>query len=154
MNPRLPAASKESTRLITVLLKTLIFISNPYGRAFLAYLLAGLAGFFFSYFFGWTSYLSLFTQLKDSLQSFGGKQVMIITSVDAIYRVPACLLRLSSESLPGSSWLPRARPPRAPPGWCPRAVYPCGRLSFVSVPPVASSFLPQAACSLTGGDAP
>ena len=71
---RLLAVSKGSTRLITVLLKTLIFISNPYGRAFLAYLLAGLAGFF-SYFFGWTSYLSLFTQLRDSLQSFGERKL-------------------------------------------------------------------------------
>lgn len=59
---------KQSSRLITVLLKTLIFfISNPYGIAFLAYLLAGLAVFF------WLDFLShcLFTQLRDSLQSFG-----------------------------------------------------------------------------------
>lgn len=48
------AAFKGSTWLITVLLKTLIFISHPYGIAFLAYLLAGLAGFF------WLEHLSQF----------------------------------------------------------------------------------------------
>lgn len=44
-----------STWLITALLKMLIFISNPYGIASLAYLLAGLAVFF-----GWNSYLAVY----------------------------------------------------------------------------------------------
>lgn len=113
MNPRLPAASKGSTQLITVLLKTLIFISNPYGRAFLAYLLAGLAVFFFLFF-----WLDLLSQFIYSTKGFSavlwGKQVMIITYQSTQFI--KCLLVFqgsAQRSLPGSSWLPRACPPRA-----------------------------------------
>lgn len=75
---QLPASSSAqvafqgSTWLITVLLKTLVFISNPYGIASLADLLAGLAGVLVCLFVCWTYPISLlFTQLRDSLQSFG-----------------------------------------------------------------------------------
>lgn len=70
------AASKASAWLITVLLKTLIFISNPCGIASLAYLFAGLAVLFF--FFDWTYLISLLlTELRDSRGPLG-KRVMVI----------------------------------------------------------------------------
>lgn len=69
------AVFKGSTRLITVLLKTLIFISNPYGIAFLAYLLAGLADFFF-FLAGPILAHYLFTLLRDFLQSLGESKLL------------------------------------------------------------------------------
>lgn len=69
---------KGRTWLITVLLKTLIFISNPDGIASLAYLLAGLAVFFliFCFFFLAGPVISLlFTQLRDSVPSSGGSEL-------------------------------------------------------------------------------
>lgn len=65
---------KGRTWLITVLLKTLIFISNPDGIASLAYLLAGLAVFFFFFLAGPVISL-LFTQLRDSVLSSGGSEL-------------------------------------------------------------------------------
>lgn len=64
---------KGRTWLITVLLKTLIFISNPDGIASLAYLLAGLAVFFF--FLAGPVISLLFTQLRDSVPSSGGSEL-------------------------------------------------------------------------------
>lgn len=67
---------KGRTWLITVLLKTLIFISNPDGIASLAYLLAGLAVFCFLFFFLAGPVISLlFTQLRDSVPSSGGSEL-------------------------------------------------------------------------------
>lgn len=94
---------KGSSGFITVLLKTLIFfISNPYGPAFLAYLLAGLAGFLAA---------PLISLLIYSTKGFSavlwGREVMIII----ISRHNLLSARSSSKTglqrpPRGSSWRP------------------------------------------------
>lgn len=61
---------KGGSWLITVLLKTLIFIRHPYGTASLAYLSAGLA-----LFLAGTLIAQLFTQLRESAQSSGESEL-------------------------------------------------------------------------------
>lgn len=118
---------KGRTWLITVLLKTLIFISNPDGIASLAYLLAGLAVFCFFVFF-WLDLLSHCYLLSSGIpcRPLGEASYGNYLSVDAIYRMPAPLPRVSSrgpswEQLAapsGAGFEPRPPPPPPPPGGC------------------------------------
>lgn len=100
---------KGRTWLITVLLKTLIFISNPDGIASLAYLLAGLAVFCFLFFFGWTCYLTVIYSAQGFRAVLWGKRVMVIIYQSTQFIECLLLFQESArEAPPGSSWRPRA----------------------------------------------
>lgn len=118
---------KGRTWLITVLLKTLIFISNPDGIASLAYLLAGLAVFCFLFFFGWTCYLTVIYSAQGFRAVLWGKRVMVIIYQSTQFIECLLLFQESArEAPPGSSWRPRAglasspvpHPLPRPPGGC------------------------------------
>lgn len=151
---------KGRTWLITVLLKTLIFISNPDGIASLAYLLAGLAVFCFCFFFGWTCYLTVIYSAQGFRAVLWGKRVMVIIYQSTQFIECLLLFQESArEAPPGSSWRPRAglasspvphplpRPPAAAAAAGPRRLSVLIRVSSCTV------FQSPAACSLASGDA-
>lgn len=86
-----PCCLQGSTWLITGFLRTLTFISNPYGMALLVYLSAGLAGFS-----GCSYLIYLFTQLRDFLKSFGERKFLsLFISWHSL--LSACLLIVQTQ---------------------------------------------------------
>lgn len=145
-----PAVCKESTRLITVMLKTSIFISNPCGAASLAYLLAVLAVFLA---FGCAYLISLLcTRLRDPGPSSGKAGYDNYLSTTRLAELLP-LLPVSSGASLGSSWRPGAVLGSAPLLAGPAGGRTCGVYLPASVPSVASSFQAQAVCGLACRDA-